>query len=145
MSAVVQIIGSGTTARVTNSGELVVAPLGYDLIANQTLDSANTPENFFVPKSKAQFVVTAILLNADKSVTTDVVVDVYEAVDRTTTTIDKAILHIELLKNGQRDITGLRLLINEGAFINAKADDANVNITIMGYFIKALDVGEIKN
>ena len=130
--------GSGATAKVTNSGELVVAPLSYDEVANQTLDSANVAENFFAPKSQQQFVVTTILLNADKSVTTDVVVDVYETDSLTSTTIDKAILHFEILKNGQRNITGLRLLISAGVFINAKADDANVNITIMGYYINKL-------
>lgn len=138
--ALFRILGSkGATARVTNSGELVVAPLSYDEVANQTLDAANVAENFFTPISNKQFVVTAILLNADKSVTTDVVVDVYKADSLTSTTIDKAILHVEILKNGQRDITGLHLLINEGVFINAKADDANVNITIMGYYINKLD------
>lgn len=139
MSATFQIIGgSGATAKITKSGELVVAPLSYDEVANQTLDSANTAENFFTPKSQQQFVITTILLNADKSVTTDVIVDVYEADSLTSITIDKAILHVEILKNGQRDITGLHLLINTGVFINAKADDANVNITIMGYYIKKL-------
>ncbi len=139
MAAVVQIIGeSGATARVTNSGELVVAPLSYDEVANQTLDSANVAENFFAPKSQQQFVVTGIVANADKSVTTDVVVDVYEADSLTSATIDKAIFHFEMLKNGDKDLIGLRILVNSGVFINAKADDANVNITIMGYYIKKL-------
>ena len=139
MSAIFQIIGgSGAVAKVTNSGELVIAPLAYDEVANQTLDSANTAENFFTPISRKQFVVTGIIANADKSVTTDVVVDVYEADSLTSTTIDKAIFHFEMLKNGDKDLTGLRILVNSGVFINAKADDANVNITLMGYFINKL-------
>ena len=141
MAGLFQLIGgSGARARVTKSGELVVAPLSYDLVANQTLDAANEAENFFAPKSQRQFVITTILLNSDKSVTTDVVIDVYEADSLTSTTIDKAILHAELLKNDQRDITGLRLLVSAGAFVNAKADDANVNVTIMGYFVKELAI-----
>ena len=130
--------GKGATAKVTTSGELVVAPLSYDEVANQTLDSANVAENFFAPKSQQQFVVTGIVANADKSVTTDVVVDVYEADSLTSATIDKAIFHFEMLKNGDKDLIGLRILVNSGVFINAKADDANVNITIMGYYIKKL-------
>ena len=139
MSGIFRILGSkGATAEVTKSGELVVAPLSYDDVANQTLNSANVAENFFRPRSLKQFVITTILINADKSVTTDVIVDVYEASTSDSTTIDKAIFHAEVLKNDQRDITGLRLLVSSGKFINAKADDANVNISIMGYFINKL-------
>lgn len=139
MSAQFQIIGgSGSAAKVTKSGELVVAPLSYDEIANQTLDSAGVAENFFAPISQKQFVVTGIVANADKAVTTDVVVDVFEADSLTSATIDKAIFHFEMLKNGDKDLTGLRILVNSGVFINAKADDANVNITIMGYYINKL-------
>ena len=139
MSAQFQIIGkSGAVSGVTKSGELIVAPLSYDEIANQTLDSANVAENFFTPRSQKQFVITGIVANADKSVTTDVVVDVYEADSLTSTTIDKSIFHFEMLKNGDKDLVGLRILVNSGVFINAKADDANVNITLMGYFINKL-------
>jgi len=139
MAGQFEIIGAkGAKAGVTKSGELVVAPLSYDTAQNQTLDSANVAENFFVPSFEKQLVVTGILLNADKSVTTDVVIDVYEADSTTSTTIDKSIIHIELLKNSQRDITPLHLLVSPGVFVNAKADDANVNITILGYFIKEL-------
>jgi len=139
MGAVFQIIGEhGATVRVTKSGELVVAPLSYDEAANQTLDSAGVAENFFVPVSNKQFVITAIIINADKSVTTDVIVDIYEADSSTSTTIDKAILHIEMLKNSDKDIVPLHLLVSSGVWINAKADDANVNMTIMGYYIDKL-------
>ena len=139
MSAQFQIIGgSGSTVKVTTSGEIVVAPLSYDEIANQTLDSANVAENFFAPISNKQFVITGIVANADKAVTTDVVVDVFEADSLTSATIDKAIFHFEMLKNGDKDLTGLRILVNSGVFINGKADDANVNITIMGYYIDRL-------
>ena len=139
MSHEVQVIGSsGAKAGVTKSGELVVAPLSYDEIANQTLDSAGVAENFFTPISEKQFVVTGIVANADKAVTTDVVVDVFEADSLTSATIDKAIFHFEMLKNGDKDLIGLRILVNPGVFINAKADDANVNMTIMGYYINKL-------
>jgi len=129
---------NGATARVTKSGELVVAPLAYDEVANQTLDSAGVAENFFTPISQKQFVVTGIVANADKAVTTDVVVDVYEADSLTSTTIDKSIFHFEMLKNGDKDLIGLRILVNSGMFINAKADDANVNMTVTGYYIDKL-------
>ena len=139
MSAQFQIIGGSVSAvKVTTSGEIVVAPLSYDEIVNQTLDSANVAENFFIPRSMKQFVITGIVANADKSVTTDVVVDVFEADSLTSATIDKSIFHFEMLKNGDKDLVGLRILVNSGVFINAKADDANVNITLMGYFIKEL-------
>ncbi len=139
MSVTVLILGeNGATAKVTKSGELVVAPLSYDEVQNQTLDSAGVAENFFTPISNKQFVVTGIVANADKSVTTDVVVDVYEADSLTSATIDKSIFHFEMLKNGDKDLIGLRILVSSGVFINAKADDANVNMTITGYYINKL-------
>ena len=139
MAGIFQIIGaSGVPANVTKSGQLVVAPLAFNEVANQTLDSAGVAENFFVPISQKQFVVTGIVANADKAVTADVVVDIFEADSLTSATIDKAIFHFEMLKNGDKDLIGLNILVSAGVFVNAKADDANVNMTIMGYYINKL-------
>ena len=140
MSINVEVQGSDThghiaKVNVTPLGQLVTAPFAYDQVVAMTLDSANTAFNFFKPKSKKKFVVTVILLTADSNVTGSSVIDVYEASSVGELTIDKSILHIDLLKNDYRDLIGLNLLTTEGKFINAKCDDEDVSITMMGYYV----------
>jgi len=131
--------GSKVTATVTSIGQLVIAPYAYDEVVSGILDVDNTAVNFFGPKTGKQFVLTTILLNANKSVSTDCIVDIYEATTDVTATITKSILSIEMLKNTSRDITGLNLLITEGRYINGKTDDDDVFVTLMGYYIPNVD------
>ena len=106
--------GGTTEAKVTPTGALVTAPISYDDVSAQTLTTNNTPVNFFGPKVGKQFVVTAIFLTADSNVTGSTLVDVYEATDADETTIAKAILHVEILKNGSRDFLPMNLLVTSG-------------------------------
>ena len=122
-------------ANVTPLGQLVTAPFSYDEVMADTLDSNGVAFNFFKPKTRKRFVVTVILLTADSNVTGSSIIDVYESSAIDDTTIDKSILHIDLLKNDYRDMIGLNLLISEGKFLNAKCDDNDVSITIMGYYV----------
>jgi len=141
MSAPVQIkdgSGSGTNAKVTPIGQVVTAPYAYDDVSTKTLDVDDTAVNFYLPKAGQQFVVTTILLTANKNVTTDCTVVIYEADDPTETTVTKTILNIEMLKNTSRDITGMNLLVSKGKFVNGKTDDDDVFCTIMGYYIPEL-------
>lgn len=136
-----QIIdGSGTKnkARVSPIGQLVTAPFAYDEVANANMSSANTAYNLFKPKSGQQFVIKTILITTKKDVTTDEIIDIYESSSLTSTTISKSILQVELLKSTDRDLVGLNLLITDGKFVNAKADDATTLVTIMGYYIPKL-------
>lgn len=127
---------SGVVAvKVTALGQLVTGPFDYDEVVTKTL--ASNSLTFYNPLVKNRFVITAMLINANKSVTTDTLVEVYEATSLDSSSVDKSILSIEVLKNGNRDITGLNLRTSEGAFVNAKADDSSVFMTIMGYYVPA--------
>lgn len=138
MPTEVTIVGpNGKPARTTSRGEFVVAPIAYDEVGNANMAAANTAYNLFEPRAGKQFVVTTILITAKKSVTTDEVVDIYEATSTSDTVIAKSIMQIEMLKSTARDFIGLRLLISEGAFVNGKADDAVTLVTMMGYFVDA--------
>jgi hypothetical protein len=140
MSIKIQIkdaAGNGATAKVTHQGQLVVAPISYDSVANQTMSSANTAYNFFGPKTGCVFIITNILINADKNVTTDEIIDIYEADSPSTTTISKSIIKTELLRNSTRDLQGLNLKVSKGKWLNGKADDASTFVTIMGYYAEA--------
>ena len=64
------IDGAGTqvAAKVTTIGQLITAPYTYDEVSAATLDVDDTAVNFFGPKTGKQFVLTVILLTANKSV-----------------------------------------------------------------------------
>ena len=131
--------GTETQAKVTVAGQLVTGPFSYDQVSSVTLGVDDTAVNFYPPVAGQQFVITTILLTANKNVTTDCTVVIYEADSPTDTVPDKTILNVEMLKNTSRDITGLNLLITSGKFINGKTDDDDVFATIMGYYIPRLE------
>jgi len=136
----VRIIGGSSEVNVSQIGQLITAPFAYDLVVSKTLDTDNVAVNFYKPRVGFQFVVTGLLITADKNVTQDCIVDVYPANSETDTVVPSTtgILHIEMLKNGSRDILGLNIVAGEGVYINSKTDDNNVFVTIMGYYIPAL-------
>ncbi len=138
----VQISGgsAGAMVAVTPSGELVVAPLAYDETEFNELAVANTAYNFYGPRAGKQFVLTGVLAYADKQVAsnTNATVVVYEATNEDTTTVDKVLLQFEIGQNQSLPLPGLHILVNSGLWVNAKTDDDDVHMTLMGYFIAKL-------
>jgi hypothetical protein len=138
MSAPVHIVdggGTGTQAKVTTRGQLVSAPIEYDEVYNQSVVVANTAYNLIEPVDGKRFVITVILFLAKKTVTTDVVIELYETENNTSITVTKSIIEQELLKNASRNLFGLNLITSKGAYISVKADDAEVLCTLMGYYV----------
>jgi len=141
MSTPIHIIdGRGTKQRVmvTSLGQLVTAPISYDEVKTISLNVDDAGFTFYKPKAGEQFVVTAILLTADKNVTTDCIVEIYESAAEDSNVVSGSVLSLEMLKNTGRDITGLNFVASEGVYINGKTDDNNVSVTIMGYYITKL-------
>ena len=134
----VRLFGGANPINSSKIGQLIVAPFAYDDVVAKTLETDNTAVNFYRPQVNMRFVITGILLTADSNVTGSALIDVYEATTASETTIAKAILHVEILKNGSRDITSLNILATEGTWINAKTDDDDVFVTIMGYYVPAV-------
>lgn len=130
--------GGGHLARVTHAGELIIVRGNYDSTFNTAMTSINTAYNLVTPKSGFQFIVTGIVINADKNVsaTDGAVVELYEATDATTTTATKTILTLNIGKNSTIPLTGILIQTTKGLFINAKTDDATVNITLLGYYLE---------
>ena len=131
--------GSKVKARVTSNGQLVVGSIAFDEVANATVSASGTGYNLFEPISGKQFVITTILLTAKKDVTTDEIVDVYEADDYESSTIDKSIMQVEMLKSSTRDFIGLNLLVSSGKWVTVKADDNTTLVTCMGYYINKVE------
>lgn len=127
--------GKGNEAVVTDRGQLVTAPLDFSNAYTQEVNATATAFNFVGPVNGKQFVITDILLYADKNVgVNDAAVQLYEATSATSTAETKTILDIEMLKQSSRDITGINLIVTEGRYVNIKTDDATIFATIMGYY-----------
>ena len=128
---------SGRVAAVTPDGALAVGPVSFNLIQFNELAATSTAYNFYSPKSGKQFVVTAIFAYGDKQVSssTNATVEVYEASSTTEATVDKIIMQFEIGQNQFHPFTSLNLLVNEGKWINAKTDDDDVHMNILGYYV----------
>ncbi len=128
--------GLGRSVKISPQGELFVRQLKFGESQFQSLDTIDTAFNFFKPMALERFVVTGVIINTNKDVGVNgAIVDVYEADSETSTTIDKQLFKINMLKNDSLPITNILLGVTEGKFVNGKTDDAIVNITLGGYFI----------
>lgn len=140
MGAYFQIIGKEGTAKVTKSGELVVASLAYEETKFVELAEDNVGYNFFVPQSGKQFVITGFLAVGDQQITgnANANVIIYEAADRDTSTVDKILIQFVVKQDQDIAMPGIRILVSAGKFVNAKTDDDDVHMTIMGFYIDKL-------
>lgn len=127
---------SGNNAKVTSRGELVTGPLEFSTAVFKSLTVDDAPVNFFKPRAGERLVITALIIQTDRNVvTTGVTVDIYEASADDSGTIDTQLIQFDMGRQDTIIITGINSIITEGKFINAKASDSNVLITISGYFV----------
>ena len=129
------------SAKITGRGELVVGKLDFSSAYSTTATVTNTAFNLLVPQDGNCFVITDILIYADKNVgVNDATISIYTADSPTSTTVISDILTTEIKASTARDITGLNLLVTHGVWVNAKTDDNNVFFTIFGYYIEDCDI-----
>ena len=128
--------GQARAVHVTQNGALVTAPLHYSGSVFVELDIADTAYNFYDPIAGKQFVITALIVFADKQVsgTTNASVEVYEAAEKDSLVVDKTLLRFELGQNQLLHISDLNLLVSPGRFITAKTSDDDVHLTMLGYY-----------
>jgi len=135
----VQIVdgfGDSTPVKVSPQGEILTRQLKFSQGQFQAIDAADTAFNFFTPRAGEQFVITGILLNTNKDVGVNgAIFDLYESSSASSTTIDKQLARLNILKNDTVSIPGTFLAVTQGKFLNGKADDTIVNVTVGGYFI----------
>mgnify|MGYP003657808807 CR=1 FL=1 len=128
-------------AKVTNKGQLIVAPYDYDEVVFFELATANAAYSFYPPKGNYNFIITGIVGYADKQVgtTTGATVIVYEAVAPETAVVDKTLFQIEMASVSNIVLLPLNIKVNEGRFVNAKTDDDDIHMSIMGYYIPSAE------
>ena len=141
----VEITFGGNKAFVTKRGQLVTTPIAYSQFYLASAVLAATGYNIVLPKAASKFVITDIIITADKNVhaTNGAIIDIYEAESPTSTVVTKEIYQDEVVKFDRISLTGLNVLIvNEGRWINVKTAEATVRVTIGGYYIPSLDVND---
>ena len=140
MAINIRIVGENSIPLKLNElGQLSVAPYDYQEVVQLDLDSDNVAFNFFPPIVGKQFIISGILFNAAKSITSDVAVDVYEASAVDATVIDKTIFQTELLRSETLPLIPLNILVTEGKWLNAKADDSIVSVSIFGFYVPVVN------
>jgi len=133
--AVIKDHATGNAARVTEFGQLVVAPLAYSTPIAKSLTPASTVFNFIEPAQDQNIVITDITASANfgVSVTTPASVSIYQASAPDTLVVDELILSPQLLRGGNVSLIGLNFLIPEGKWVNAFTDDDIILLTIAFY------------
>ncbi len=137
MSVPINILNKSTnrSAIITDRGQLVVSPLEFSDPVFKSLTNDGVSKNWFKPLAGKRLVITDVIIQTDRSVTTQALIDIYETDNEDSETIVKELFQFDLPKQESLVLIGLNIIITEGAFINAKADDSNVLITIGGYFV----------
>ena len=138
MGATVQIQGAGVNAgklATSDIGEVLVRAYDYSDPIFQDMDLVDTAYPFFAPVAGKQLIITDIFAFANRNVTTQTQVDIYEATADDTLTITKQIVRLDIAKLDSSPHHGLFLKITEGVFVNGKCDDDDAFVTVAGYYI----------
>jgi len=134
----VKILGDdGQEVRVSRVGQLVVGNFDFNISSHAELAEDDQAETFILPLAGKQFVITTISVYGDKQVlgNSNSLFQVYEATAAQSETITKELWGDEIGQNERSIIPGINLLVSEGAFVNAKCDDDDLHVNILGYFI----------
>ena len=134
----VQLIGgNGQQVGVSNAGELLIAPGPYDLTEYKALDVINTAYNFYKPLDHLNFVLTGIIMYGDKQVgtSTNATVIIYESSAEDSIVVDKTLIQVEVGQNQSIPFPTMRVLVEQGAYVNAKTDDDDVHVTLFGHYV----------
>ncbi len=128
--------GDGHRVRVSEWGIQATGPIDFSTSYPVTASVINTGYNFVGPEANKQFIVTDIMLYANKNVgANDATVEIYEADAVDTTVVSKSVLVTEMLKQTSRDFIGLNLIISPGKWLNIKTDDNTIFANVLGYYV----------
>ena len=137
MATPVEIIDTqtGGRAKVSEFGQLIVAPIAYSTAEEREMDTINTAFNFVIPEHGKSIVITDIIASADNSVSNTAPADivVYQSDSATSLVSLSGIVRPQLVRANNFILNGLNLIIPEGRWINATTTDNDILLTIMFY------------
>jgi hypothetical protein len=129
------IVGrNGKVVEVASTGAMVITPENDEIVFNE-LAVANQAYNYYTPLAGSRFVLTGVVVGADKDVVADATVVVYEATAPNTTTVSKVLFQFILLKNQQLVIPSFHILVSPDVWINGKTDDDDIHMSVIGHWL----------
>ena len=127
----------GNFAQVSDNNELMIATQ-FSSAEKVTLTVDNTAVNLVKPRAGQKAIITGLIVNTNRDIGVNgALIEIYEASSETSGTVDKAILSFDLIKNQTTITAPILIETNEGKFLNAKADDSEINVTLLCYFAPA--------
>ena len=125
--------------KISKRGQFITAPLDFSTpTAGNPLITPNVAFNFREPRPRQVFIITEIILSTDNSISANgAEVTIYEATSIDSTIVDSEILTVTMPSRTIVPLLGLNWIGNENRWINAKTDDATVNVTLGGYYATA--------
>ncbi len=140
LSTALQGVGLGGSTinpvKVTPNGELCINSLTYSEPHYVELGVDAQVYNCVDAINKHRFIVVGMLIGADRNVTTDCSVHVYES-DTPDGLSTRDILTIDLNKGQHTYLNLINLSTEASKYINATTDDDDVDLTIFGYYVPA--------
>lgn len=130
--------GTGTSnkAKVTSRGQLVTSPLEFSEVYNTVITEANTAFNIIEPKPNKRFVITDIILYANKDVgINDATITIYGSDAANSLEVLGVVTSLELPKKDKIIMNGLNILSTPGLWINIKSNETIIYVTMAGYYI----------
>lgn len=130
---------NSNSPQITDRGQLVTGALSFEQFYLGSTASNNVAVNVVPPKTGQRFVITSIILSADRSVGLNgAVTDIFEnTTGPTNGTVDKQIIQEEIGKQTRMVAPALNIIVTEGRWVNVKSDDVIVRCNIAGYYVKA--------
>lgn len=129
----------GKSAKIVNGGALAVLPPEYNRVFTQDLINADEVYNLVPPVPDEYFVGNVIVITGSKAISTvtDAIVSIYAttSADQTLLASNAEVLTLRVARSGNIVIPNMSIrTVNKGAYVNCVTDDAEVNITLFGYY-----------
>ena len=132
----VALVGNGNEVDISSNGEILTRAFDYSSFSFQTINAVDTAFNFFKPKQDFQFVFTGIVVSGNRDIGVNgSILTIYTANADDSTTVLGTPFEIEVPKSTVLPFIIPNVIINEGVFLNGKADDATVRVGVFGYFV----------
>jgi len=126
---------SKRTADVSKNSELFVTQR-FSSAEKITLVSDNVAITIVKPRSGERMIITGLIINTNRDVGVNgAVVEIYESAAENSTVVSKAILSFDVPKSSSVVTSPILIETSAGVYVNAKADDSEVNVTLLCYFV----------
>ena len=127
---------NNTPARVSSNGELLTRLFDYSESESATVNVVDTAFCLYAAKPAEQFVVTGASVSGNRDIGVNgSIFELYGDVSAEGTTIVQSVLSLEVPKNSVFPFLLPNVLLKKGLFLNAKADDDVVRVSVFGYYV----------